>query len=65
MNNKKHFKAILVIIEKHRIICNIQQCFFHITPITIYKNGHNTIEFSLGPSFKYENKWTIINLIQD
>lgn len=64
---KEHRENILKIIHKYRKMCGIQECYFNIPEIKIgriekKKLSTIPITFSLGPSFRYENEWTIKKL---
>ena len=55
-------KQILLCIHTHRITFKIIDSYFHIKDVEILKKNEGKIEFSLGPSFEFEEKWTIKEL---
>ncbi len=60
MDKKLHNNNINLIIKSFRELCDIQEVYFSVTA-NVDKEG-GVVNFELGPSFTYEDKWTVKKL---
>ena len=59
---KKVAIQIKAIIKKYQELCKINNCYFVIDATVKKTNDHGELHFALGPSFHFENVWTLSEL---